>query len=132
LKKEKNFNKTGKSLFVLYECPDCGRTDCSCVPPKMEFNIPFFVTCDCGGYVIYQQAWITEPYHPTEVLTAWIVGDNTILKELRIGGKFKEVTDQLDPDGTMVHISPESVTPEMLKEAERRIKDRESKERMYH
>jgi len=101
--KEINYNPTGKELFVLYECPSCHRNDCSCIPPKMNVKVPFFIPCDpkCGGYVMYQRAWIVEPYKAVDILTAWISGDKKIINELKPGGKFKEITDKLEPEGTM-------------------------------
>ena len=50
---------------------------------------------------MYQRAWITEPYGTADVLTAWVSGDEKIINMLKPGGKFKEVTDKLNPDGTM-------------------------------
>lgn len=101
--KNQNHNPTGKEVFVIYQCQNCGRNDCSCVPPNTTVQIPFWIPCDkkCGGFLMYQRAWIVEPYKASEVLTAFVAGDKKIIKELRPGGKFKEVTDQLDPDGTM-------------------------------
>lgn len=103
MNKELNYNPTGKDVFVLYECPKCGRNDCSCIPPKMTVKIPFWIPCDkeCGGFLMYQRAWIVEPYKAVEILQAWVTGDKKIINELRPGGKFKEVTDQIKPDGTM-------------------------------
>lgn len=50
---------------------------------------------------MYQRAWNVEPYKAADILSAWVTGDKKLIKELRPGGKFKEVTDQLNPDGTM-------------------------------
>ena len=52
---------------------------------------------------MYQRAWIVEPYKAVDILTAWVSGDEKIIKELKPGGKFKEVTDKLNPEGTMDH-----------------------------
>lgn len=103
MEKEKNYNPTGKEVFVLYECPNCGRNDCSCIPPKMTTRIPFWIQCDkkCGSFLMYQKAWIVEPHKAVDVLTAWVSGDTKIINELKPGGKFKEVTDKIDPDGIM-------------------------------
>ncbi len=126
-----NWNPTNKQVFVLYECINCGRVDCSYVPPVQETRLPFFITCDCGKYVMYQQAWIVEPYNAIDILIAWVSGDQTILQKLRPGGEFKEVTDQLDPDGVIMHL------PNCIPEAEAEslvdflIRDRESLEKMY-
>jgi hypothetical protein len=99
--KEKNYNPTGKQLFVVYQCPKCGRNDASYIPPVMKQSIPFFIPCGCGGYVMYHGAWITDPVNANDVLTSFMVGENTFIKDLKPDGKFKNVTDQLDPDGTM-------------------------------
>lgn len=97
----KNYNPTGKDVFVLYQCPTCKRTDNSCIPPIMKTQIPFFIECDCGGYVMYQKAWIVEPYTAGEVLAALVTGNTEITDNLKPDGKFKEVTDKLDPQGTL-------------------------------
>ena len=83
-----NYNPTGKEVFVLYECPDCGRNDCSCVPPQMTTKIPFWIPCDtkCGSFLMYQRAWVVEPHKAADVLTAFVTGDKKIIKELRPGG----------------------------------------------
>lgn len=99
--KGRNYKPTGKEVFVLYECPNCHRNDCCCIPPFMNVKIPYFIKCDCGAYVMYKRAWIVEPYKAADVLSAWVTGNKDIIKELKPGGKFKEVTDKLEPDGTM-------------------------------
>jgi len=50
---------------------------------------------------MYHKAWVTEPFKPAEVLIAWQMRDKKILKHLEPGGKFKDVTDKLEPDGTV-------------------------------
>ena len=128
-----NYNPFEKDVFVLYQCPNCGRNDCSCVPPVMKTKIPFFINCDCGGWVIYQQAWLIEPpMKAVDVLLAWVSGDDKIINELKPSGKFKEVTDKLDPDGMMLEpMSFAMNNPELLIQAEQKIKDFDSKKSMY-
>lgn len=98
-----NYNPLGKPVFVLYVCPNCGRNDCSCVPSVMKEKIPFFIECDrsCGGFLMYYQAWVTEPMTPQEVMSKYVVGDKDVIDRLKPGGGFLDVTDKLNPDGTM-------------------------------
>lgn len=128
-KKGKNYNSTGKELFVLYECPNCGRNDASMVPPFMNVNLPYFIQCGCGGYVMYQRAWITEPYRNNEVWMGWLTGDKKILTALK--KELKEVTHILSPEGTMADANVMMQDPEFLKKIEAKMKEEENKKAMY-
>ena len=126
----RNFNPTGKEVFVVYQCPTCGRNDCSIVPPKMKTKLPFFVQCGCGGYVMYHRAWIAEPYKASDLFIGFVSGDSKIVDALA-SGKLKEVTDKLDPDGTMMDMSVMMGDQEFWKDFVKNQKDKESKESMY-
>lgn len=129
-KGKKNWNPTGKEVFIVYQCPQCGRTDCSLMPAKWcDFRPPFFITCDCDGYVIYQQAWICEPYKGGDVWIGFITGDVKIMRALKY--ELKEVTDIIDADGVMVSSDAVMRDPRFLEEFERVKKDSESKKAMY-
>lgn len=126
---EKNFNPTGKQLFVLYECPNCGRNDCSAVPRKMKVNIPFFVQCGCGGWVLYVRAWFTEPYDGVDIMVGYMTGDKKILEALR--HELKDATLEISPEGTMPDPHVMMQDPNFWNEFEARMKDEESKKAMY-
>ena len=119
----KNHNPINKPLFVVYECPNCGRCDCSIVPPVMRVNVPFFVQCDCGGWVLYRQAWITEPYKSEDIMTGFIFGDKKILNIIKY--ELKEVTDKLDPDGTLMDVNVMMQDPKIWAKIEKMQKEEE-------
>jgi len=125
----KNWNPTGKSLFVLYLCPDCGRVDASMVPPVMKVRLPFFVQCDCGSFKMYHHAWICDPYKSHEIFTGFMFNDAKIMHALE--HELKKVTDQLDPDGTMMRGDLMMQDPEFLQMFEGHLKDQESKNAMF-
>lgn len=128
-KKQKNWNPTGKSLFVVYLCPDCNMADASMIPPVMNIRLPFFVQCDCGSYKMYHHAWVCEPYKGHEILTGFMLGDPKIMHALE--HELKKVTDQLDPDGTMMRGDIMMQDPEFLRMFEGHLKDQESKNAMF-
>ena len=99
---EKNYNPTGKQLFVIYICNNCGNTDSTLVPPKLKQNIPFFIKCDCGGYTMYYGAYDTAPYKPSQVMASVMLGEKKYLDMIK-KHEFKEYTDKLKPDGTLDH-----------------------------
>ncbi|MFW6172610.1 MAG: hypothetical protein ACOC5T_02595 [Elusimicrobiota bacterium] len=99
--KNKNYNTVGKPLFLVYTCTNCQQMDCSTIPKKTKHKIPFFIVCDCGGYKMFHSAWIVEPYTTAEVLVATFANDKKILKEFNKDGKFINVSDKLDPEGTI-------------------------------
>lgn len=96
----KNYNPTGKKLFVLYVCNNCGNADSTLVPPKMKQNIPFFIKCDCGKYKMYYGAYDTKPVLPSEVMTSIMVGEKKYLDMIK-KNQFKNHTADLEPEGTM-------------------------------
>ena len=128
-KQIKNWNPTKKELLAIYECPNCGRNDASIVPPIMKVRLPFFIQCGCGGWVLYSRAWICEPYKASDVFVGFIANDEKIIHALKF--ELKEVTDKLDPDGTMMDPNVMMRDPKFMKEIEHICKDEESKEKMY-
>ena len=100
MSEEPNYNRSGKDILVVYQCPKCGRNDLSCVPPKMRVRIHFFVTCDCGSFVTFQRAWvIPPPKKAVDYFIAWVSGDEETLKDLK---GFENGEPYLEIGGTMV------------------------------
>ena len=125
----KNYNPTGKPLFVLYECPRCGRNDCAIIPPRIKFNIPYWIQCGCGGWVMYAQAWFCEPYKGADIFVGFISRDPEILEALR--HELKDATLEITPEGTMSDPSAMMQDPEFWKMLDGWKKDQESRRAMY-
>jgi len=128
-KEGKNYNPSGKDIFAMYECPNCKRTDVSQIPKRLKQNLPFFIQCDCGGFVMYQRAWFVEPYTLSEIFMGWLTQDKEIIQALK--NELKDATGALDPDGTMGDANIMLKDPKIRAKIIDRVRDEENKKVMY-
>lgn len=128
-KRFKNYNPTNKEVFVFYECSTCHRRDSAIIGAKVRVNIPFFIQCGCGGWVMYQRAWITEPYTGAEIMIGLMYKDEKIINALQ--HELKDVTNILAPNGTMGDMNIEMQKPEIQRKFKKWMNEQENKKVMY-